>query len=261
MKLHARGTLLPYREVRRARVYSRYENSPRPASSSTGARRRRVAGEEALCGRTAWSAARSSSARPRPGPRCGKCTEPCPWGLEVSRCPLIRKPKGPPTLAACDTRQAQERAWALTATHQKVNRLTHHIHIPAKILVRPDPPKKQAGAPPPQAKCSPSTPGSSSSARILPETPQQKTPASSKTPRTRPPVRPPNQAKPRAVPVEGNDAPARDAHRPERAAGAPHREERAVRAVRAAVARRGAGTEAARDVRAAAPLLLCVAQV
>ena len=63
MKLHARGTLLPYREVRRARVYSRYENSPRPASS-TGARRRRVAGEEALCGRTAWSAARSSSARP-----------------------------------------------------------------------------------------------------------------------------------------------------------------------------------------------------
>ena len=28
MKLHAQGTLVPYREVRRARVYLRYENSP-----------------------------------------------------------------------------------------------------------------------------------------------------------------------------------------------------------------------------------------
>ena len=44
---------------------------------------------------TAWSAARSSSARPRPGPRRGKCTEPSPWGLEASRRPL-RKPKGLP---------------------------------------------------------------------------------------------------------------------------------------------------------------------
>ena len=66
---HAQGTYVPYREVRRASVDSRYENSPPPASSSTGARRRRIAGEEALRGRTAWPAARSSSARPRPGPR------------------------------------------------------------------------------------------------------------------------------------------------------------------------------------------------
>ena len=121
--------------------------------------------------------------------------------------------------------------------------------------------KKQAGVPPPQAKCSSHLVSSSSSARILPEAPQKTTPASSTAPRARPPVRPENQAKPRAVPVQGNDAAARDAHRPERATGAPHREERAVRAVRAAVARRGARTEAARDVRAAAPLLLCVAQV
>jgi hypothetical protein len=28
VKLHAQGTLVPYREVRRARVYLRYENSP-----------------------------------------------------------------------------------------------------------------------------------------------------------------------------------------------------------------------------------------
>ena len=108
MKLHAQGTLLPYREVRRARVYSRYENSPRPASSSTGARRRRVAGEEALCGRTAWSAARSSSARPRPGPRCGKCTEPCPWGLEASHCPLQKPLVHDASSGLQDTRQADK---------------------------------------------------------------------------------------------------------------------------------------------------------
>ena len=179
------------------------------------------------------------------------------WKRRIAPC---RNPSSTTHLAACKTLGKQTKR-ALTATHQKVNRLTHHIHIPAKILVRPDPPKKQAGVPPPQAKCSSHLVSSSSSGRLLPETPQKTTPASSKAPRARPPVRPENQAKPRAVPVEGHDAPARDAHRPERAAGAPHREERAVRAVRAAVARRGAGAEAARDVRAAAPLLLCVAQV
>ena len=154
MKLHAQGTLLPYREVRRARVYSRYENSPRPASSSTGARRRRVAGEEALCGRTAWSAARSSSARPRPGPRRGKCTEPCPWGLEASHCPLQKPLVHDASSGLQDTRQADKES-SHCYTHRKVNRLTHHIHIPAKILVRPDPTTKASWRPPTSSKMQP----------------------------------------------------------------------------------------------------------
>ena len=57
---------------------------------------------------TAWSAARSSSARPRPGPRCGKCTEPCPWGLEASHCPLQKPLVHDASSGLQDTRQADK---------------------------------------------------------------------------------------------------------------------------------------------------------
>ena len=192
VKLHAQGTLVPYREVRRARVYLRYENSPlvhRGASTAYRGRGSPLRSDRVVRGSLVVGAASARAAWGNAGQGARGV-----WKRIVV---LLENPRDA-HLAACEALGKEQK--------QKVNSLTHHIHIPAKILVRPDPTKKQAGVPPPQAKCSPSTPGSLSSARILPEAPQKTTPASSTAPRARPPVRPENQAKPRAVPVQGDAA-------------------------------------------------------
>ena len=140
------------RKVRLTRVYT---TTPRPTPetpppSSTATRRRRIAGEQ-VRPRGPRLARRRRGLGPGRGVGNARSRVRGGWKRRIAPC---RNPSSTTHLAACKTLGKQTKR-ALTATHQKVNRLTHHIHIPAKILVRPDPTTKASWRPPTSSKMQP----------------------------------------------------------------------------------------------------------